>query len=75
MSFTCHSFDVMKGEKKQTFTYATKPSVRIKAAKKAAKEGLSLSEKIDELLNSYIKHDSIYFDSMGSFLMQENKRK
>ena len=39
----------------------------------ADKEGLTLSEKIDELLNVYIEHGGytkqvVYFDSMGKFL-------
>lgn len=73
MSFACHYFDDMKGEKKQTFTYATLPSVREKASRMADKEGLTLSEKIDELLNVYIEHGGytkqvVYFDSMGKFL-------
>lgn len=42
-------------EKKKTFTYATAPTIKERAAKKAQKEGLSLSEKIDEFLRAYVK--------------------
>lgn len=74
------TFDDMKGEKKQTFTYATLPSVREKASKMAGKEGLTLSEKIDELLNGYIEHGGYtkqvaYFDSMGNYLVKESNKK
>jgi hypothetical protein len=44
-------------EKKKTFTYATLPTVKKKAAKKAYKEKLTLSQKIDQLLREYIKQD------------------
>lgn len=70
----------MKGEKKQTFTYATFPSKREKAARLAEKEGLTLSEKIDELLGGYIEHGTYtkqiaYFDNMGNFLVKESNKK
>lgn len=55
---SCHRviFDFMKTkEKKKTFTYATIQSVKDKAKVKAFKEGVSLSEKIDQLLRVYIK--------------------
>lgn len=45
----------MRTEKKKTFTYATKPSIHEKAFNKAAKEGVSLSEKIDAFLTEYVK--------------------
>lgn len=54
MSFRCYYFGVMKGEKKKTFTYATYPSKREKATVYAEKEGLTLSEKIDQLIGDYI---------------------
>lgn len=41
--------------KKQTFTYATSPDVRLKAMKKAKRENLTLSEKIDQMLRAYVK--------------------
>lgn len=41
--------------KKQTFTYATNPDVRLKAMRKAKREKLTLSEKIDQMLRAYIK--------------------
>jgi len=44
----------MTKENKKTFTYAVRPSVREKAKRKAAKEGLTVSEKIDHLLNEYV---------------------
>jgi hypothetical protein len=72
----------MKGEKKQTFTYATLPSTREKAATMAEKEGMTLSEKIDELLTLYTKYDAyskktVYFDKMGNVLTKAivSKRK
>lgn len=45
----------MKDEKKVPCTFATTISVKEKAKKKAFKEGLTLSEKIDQLLKQYIK--------------------
>lgn len=48
-------FRDMKGEKKRTYTYATLPSVKERAKKKAFKEGVTLSEKVDELLKEYVK--------------------
>lgn len=42
-------------ERKKTFTYAARPSVVEKARKKAEKENLTLSEKIDQFLIGYIK--------------------
>lgn len=45
----------MKGEKKQTYTYATFPSRHEKARKKAEKEGSTLSEVIDRFLDEYAK--------------------
>lgn len=70
----------MKGEKKQTFTYAAFPSVRNKAASMAEKEGITLSQKINELLNGYIEHGGYtkqiaYFDSMGNYLVKESNKK
>ena len=44
----------MKGNKK-TFTYAAHESVVDKARKKAFKEGITVSEKINEWLNEYVK--------------------
>lgn len=38
---------------KKTYTYATLPKTKEAAAKKAKKEGLTLSEKIDQMLVSY----------------------
>ena len=43
----------MKKEKKETFTYSCRPSVRKKAMKKAEKAGNTLSEVIDTLLEVY----------------------
>ncbi len=40
---------------KDTFTYASYRKVVQKAKTKAAKEGTTLSEKINEWLNEYIK--------------------
>lgn len=67
----------MKREKKQTYTYATKPSTRGKAEVKANKEGLTLSEKIDELLVMYVSGgvDTVYFDSVGKMLVQQVNKK
>jgi antitoxin component of RelBE/YafQ-DinJ toxin-antitoxin module len=67
----------MKGEKKKTFTYATPPTVKDKAAKMAEKEGLTLSEKIDQMLKFYISRTSkmAYFDNMGELLIQESNKK
>lgn len=45
----------MKIERKETFTYASLPSIVEKAKKKAAKENLTLSEKIDQLLKHYVE--------------------
>jgi hypothetical protein len=46
----------MKGKYlKKTYTYATVPKIKIKASKMARKEGMSLSEKIHELLEWYTK--------------------
>ena len=42
-------------ENKKTFTYTTRPSVKKKAEAKAHKEGLSLSEKIHQMLSEYVK--------------------
>jgi hypothetical protein len=50
----------MKGEKKKTYTYTTLPSIKEKAKKKAFKEGMTLSEKIDELLKEYVKKRAPY---------------
>lgn len=43
-------------EKKKTFTYASTPSV-VELAKRAAeeKDGITLSERIDEFVNDYAK--------------------
>ena len=43
-------------ERKKTFTYASKPSVVV-LAKRAAeeKDGITLSERIDEFVNDYAK--------------------
>lgn len=43
----------MKKEKKQTFTYSCRPSIRNKAMKKAVRAGATLSEVIDALLENY----------------------
>lgn len=43
----------MKGEKKKTFTYASSPSLVVKAKNKAVKEGTTLSELIDEFVKTY----------------------
>lgn len=77
MSLGCHYFDVMKRENKQTYTYATKPSIKGKAEKLAEKEGITLSEKIDEFLVCYTSRKSgdVYFDNIGTFLMQESNKK
>jgi hypothetical protein len=40
---------------KKTFTYATDPEVKEKAARKAYREKLTLSEKIDQMLREYVK--------------------
>lgn len=40
-------------EKKKTFTYSGKPSVKKKATKKAEREGFSFSEKVEQLLEAY----------------------
>ena len=45
----------MKGEKKITSTYAVTPSIKEKATRKAQREGLTLSEKIHNLLVEYTK--------------------
>lgn len=42
-----------KKEKKETFTYSGRPSVRKKAMRRAVKVGESLSEVIDVLLERY----------------------
>lgn len=42
-------------EVKRTFTYSGKPSLKDKATRKAKKEGRSFSEKIDQLLEEYLK--------------------
>lgn len=67
----------MKRENKQTYTYATRPSTKNKAEVKANKEGVSLSEKIDELLVWYIYggSDTVYFDSVGKMLVKESNKK
>jgi len=44
----------MVKENKKTFTYSGKPSLREKATKKAAKEGLTFSEKVEQLLEGYV---------------------
>jgi predicted GIY-YIG superfamily endonuclease len=70
------------GEKKVTYTFASYLSV-IEAAKlKCAREGVTLSEKIDELLTLYTKYDAyskktVYFDKMGNVLTKAivSKRK
>jgi hypothetical protein len=54
MTWPCYLRD-MKIERKATYTYASLPSVVQKAKKKAAKENLTLSEKIDQLLKEYVK--------------------
>jgi hypothetical protein len=41
--------------KKKTFTYATDPIVKEKASRKAGREKLTLSEKIDQMLRDYVK--------------------
>lgn len=38
---------------KQTYTYATHPKTKEAAAKKAKREGLTLSEKINAMLVAY----------------------
>jgi hypothetical protein len=48
----------MEKEKKKTFTYATIPSIRERATKKASKNGHSLSEIIDMFLREYVKNKS-----------------
>lgn len=53
MSLSCY-ICVMKRENKKTYTYATKPSVKEKAEKKAQREGVTLSEKIDYFLVQFI---------------------
>lgn len=55
MSFECYYFDVMKREKKKTYTYASKPSVVELAKKGAEKEDSTLSEKIDSFVTDYAK--------------------
>lgn len=68
----------MKREKKQTYTYATRPSVKNKAEIKANKEGVSISEKIDELLTWYIgckSDNTLYFDNIGKLIIQESNKK
>lgn len=46
---------VMGKENKKTYTYATPPSVREKAKKKAEKEGYTLSVRIDMFLREYTR--------------------
>lgn len=70
----------MKGEKKKTFTYATYPSKKDKASRLAEKEGSTLSEKIDELLDGYIRYGSFAkqiasFDSSGTITIKESNKK
>jgi predicted GIY-YIG superfamily endonuclease len=45
------------GELKITFTYACRPSVREMAMQKAASDGKTLSEIIDQMLESYVDGD------------------
>lgn len=45
----------MRRERKETFTYSTSRKARNKAMKKAKKEGLTLSSKINEWIEDYIK--------------------
>jgi len=42
-------------QKKVTYTYAALPSVKQAASKKAKKEGMTLSQKIHQLLQEYIR--------------------
>jgi len=42
-------------QKKETYTYAALPNVKEAASKKARKEGMTLSQKIHQLLQEYIK--------------------
>lgn len=77
MSMTPCYLYVMKRELKKTYTYATKPSTKIKAEKLAEKEGVTLSEKIDELLEVYInrKPTTSYIDSVGLSLINGADKK
>lgn len=63
-------FDVMK-ERKKTFTYASKPSV-VKLAKRAAeeKDGVTLSERIDEFVNDYAR---VMFPVLYDSLLKKGK--
>lgn len=67
----------MKRESKQTYTYATRPSLKEKASRKAIKEGSTLSEKINEWIEWYIANgdSTVYFDSIGRLLVQESNKK
>lgn len=47
----------MKRENKKTYTYATRPSLHKKATDKANKEGVSLSQKVHDLLARYVDLD------------------
>ena len=44
----------MKQERKKTHTYSSRPSIVELARKKAYREGVTLSEKIDTWINEYV---------------------
>jgi len=50
----------MKREIKKTFTYSGRPSIKEKIVERAEKEGLTFSEKVDQLLERDIKPDVAY---------------
>lgn len=66
MSCQCLYFDVMKRERKETFTYSTSRKSRNKAMKRAKKEGVTLSSKINEWIEDYIKEPANQIEAWGS---------
>lgn len=64
----------MLNEKKKTFTYATTQTLKDRAAKKALKEGMTLSERIDLFLWAYVNSRPKKFKTIGQELTANGDR-
>jgi hypothetical protein len=64
----------MKKEKKKTFTYSGRPSVKKKAFKRAKKGGTTLSEVIDAYLEEYADSPVIKYVGTGESIEIESSR-
>lgn len=58
---------------KKTFTYATDVLVKEKAARKAEREGMTLSEKIHQMLVAYTKPVPRAYSGLSESLTPDSK--